>query len=141
MNRAVDFVNERVWGTLGVGLMIPPGFQSPQNYDDALARLRYGTVGVNVWPALAYAMMCVPWGGYPGGTLADPQSGIGWVHNTWFLDRVEKSVVAAPLVVRPKPFWFPTHRQAHVLGRRVLDLYRRPAWWKLPGLIGPALRG
>ncbi|HJT31379.1 MAG TPA: hypothetical protein VJ783_04965 [Pirellulales bacterium] len=142
LNRAVEFVNERVWGTLGVGLMIPPGFrQSPRAYDQALARLRYGTVGVNVWPALAYAMMCVPWGGYPGGMLADPQSGIGWVHNTWFLDRVEKSVVEAPLVVRPKPFWFPTHRQAHVLARRVLDLYRRPAWWKLPGLVGPALRG
>lgn len=141
LDRAVGFVNDRVWGTLGVGLMIPPGFQSPQAYDDALARLHYGTVGVNVWPALAYAMMCVPWGGYPGGTLADPQSGIGWVHNTWFLDRVEKSLVEAPLLVRPKPFWFPTHRQAQVLARRVLDLYRRPSWWKLPGLFGPALRG
>lgn len=143
LKRAIDFVNERVWGTLGVGLMVPAGFrrQSPQAFDEALARLRYGTVGVNVWPALAYAMMCVPWGGYPGATLADPQSGLGWVHNTWFLDRVEKSVLEAPLVVWPKPFWFPTHRQAHVLARRVLGLYHRPAWWKLPGLVAPALRG
>ncbi|HEX7450458.1 MAG TPA: hypothetical protein VF306_23055 [Pirellulales bacterium] len=143
LKRAVDFVNERVWGTLGAGLMVPIGFRrrSPRAFDEALAQLRYGTVGVNVWPALAYAMMCVPWGGYPGATLADPQSGLGWVHNTWFLDRVEKSVLEAPLVVWPKPFWFPTHRQAHVLARRVLELYRRPAWWKLPGLVAPALRG
>lgn len=143
LSRAIEFVNDRVWGTLGVGLMIPPRFrrQSPRAFDEAIARLRYGTVGVNVWPALAYAMMCVPWGGYPGGTLADPQSGIGWVHNTWFLDRVEKSVIEAPLVAWPKPFWFPTHRQAHVLARRLLDVYHRPAWWKLPGLVAPALRG
>ncbi len=143
LNRAVEFVNERVWGTLGAGLMVPPRFrrQSPAMFDDALARLRYGTVGVNVWPALAYGMMCVPWGGYPCATLADTQSGIGWVHNTWFLDRLEKSVLEAPLTVWPKPFWFPTHQQAHVLAGRVLDLYHRPAWWKLPGLIGPALAG
>lgn len=142
LTRAVDFVNDRVWGTLAAGLMLPPRFrqQAPRSLDDALARLRYGTVGVNVWPALAYAMMCVPWGGYPGGTPADPQSGAGWVHNTWFLDRVEKSVLEAPSVVRPKPFWFPTHRQANALARRVLDLYHRPAWWKLPGLVGPAVR-
>ncbi|HVX14384.1 MAG TPA: hypothetical protein VHC22_24570 [Pirellulales bacterium] len=145
LSRAVAFVNERVWGTLGVGLMVPPDFRRSAAgracWSAELARLRYGTVAVNVWPGIAYSMMCVPWGGYPGGTLADPQSGLGWVHNTYFLKGVEKSVVEAPLVARPKPLWFPTHRRVHVLARRVLDLYHRPTWWKLARLVGPALRG
>jgi hypothetical protein len=85
--------------------------------------------------------MSPPWGGYPGATLDNAQSGAGWVHNAYLLDGVEKCVLEGPLVVRPKPFWFPTHRQAHRLAWRVLDLYHRPAWWKLLGLVGPALSG
>ena len=145
LDQAVEFVNERVWGTLGVGLMVHPTFRGTSQgqacWQSALARLRYGTVGVNVWPGLAYAMMCVPWGGYPGASAADPQSGIGWVHNPFFLHDVEKSIVEGPLVARPKPLWFASHRQAHLLARRALELYHRPAWWKLTGLIGPAMRG
>lgn len=139
--RAAEFVNEQVWGTLGVGLMAPNERAARGPLDDAVARLRYGTVAINVWPGLSYAMMCVTWGGYPGGTLADPGSGIGWVHNTYFLDRVEKSVLRAPLVVWPKPLWFPTHRRANTLARRVVELYHHPAWWKLPGIVSPALAG
>ena len=145
LDRAVDFVNERVWGTLGAGLMIHPasrkGAASEARFQQAVARLLYGTVAINHWPAIAYAVMSTPWGGYPGGTLADAQSGIGWVHNTYLLDRVEKSVLSGPLVMRPKPLWFPSHRHADKLAWKVLDLYRQPHWRKLPGIVGTALRG
>ena len=145
LERAVELVNGRVWGTLGVGLMVQPSFRRTQPgqacWQTALSRLRYGTIGVNVWPALAYGMMCVPWGGYPGASLADPQSGIGWVHNPFFLVGVEKSVVEGPLVARLKPLWFASHRTAQHLARRVVDLYHRPAWWKLPRLALTAIRG
>ncbi|MFO0946572.1 MAG: hypothetical protein U1D30_11575 [Planctomycetota bacterium] len=60
-------------------------------FQRAICDLRFGTVGINYWSALAYAMMSPPWGGFPGGTLEDPKSGIGWVHNTYMLDRAEKS--------------------------------------------------
>ena len=145
LDRAVDFVNERVWGTLGAGLMVHPasrkGAANEARFQQALARLRYGTVAVNHWPAIAYTIMNTPWGGYPGGTLADAQSGIGWVHNTYLLDRVEKSVLSGPLVVRPKPFWFPSHRRADKLAWKALDLYRQSHWRKLPGIFWTALRG
>ncbi|HEV3340937.1 MAG TPA: aldehyde dehydrogenase family protein [Pirellulales bacterium] len=143
LDRAVEFVNERVWGTLGFGLTVHPDFrrsaEGRSRWESALDRLRYGVVGVNVWPGLAYATMCIPWGGYPSATLRDPQSGLGWVHNPYFLAGVEKSVLEGPLVAWPKPLWFPSHRQSHLLARRVLGICHRPALWKLSGLAAPAL--
>lgn len=145
LDRSVEFVNERVWGTLGAGVMVHPatrrGAERDERFQRAISRLRYGTVAINHWPALAYAMMNIPWGGYPGGTLADPQSGIGWVHNPYLLDGVEKTVFEGPLVVRPKPFWFPSNRQSKRLASKVLDLYHRPHWARLPGVFWAALRG
>lgn len=145
LDRAVDFVNQRVWGTLGAGLMVHPksrkGQENEERFRRAVARLRYGTVAVNHWPAIAYAIMNTPWGGYPCGTLADAQSGAGWVHNTYLFERIEKSVLSGPLIVRPKPFWFPSHRQADKLAWKALDLYRQPHWRKLPSIFWSALRG
>lgn len=140
---AVEFANERLWGTLGAGLLVHPAFRKRNNNEELLqaciARLRYGTVAINHWPALAYAMMSPPWGGHPCGTLADPQSGLGWVHNTYMLQQIEKTVLEGPLVVRPKPFWFPSARAAEKLGWRVAELYAGPSLWKLPRILAGAL--
>jgi acyl-CoA reductase-like NAD-dependent aldehyde dehydrogenase len=140
-----DFCNERVFGTLGATLVVHPKFRRAAGNEARLARaierLRYGTVAINHWSALGYAVMSAPWGGYPGGTLADPASGIGWVHNTLMLDGIEKSVLDGPLTVWPKPFWFPTNRAADKIGWQVLDLYQRPSAFKLPRLFWTAMRG
>ena len=58
-----------------------------------------------------------PWGGHPSATLADVQSGIGWVHNTFMLEGIEKSVLRGPIDVSPKPAWFYDNTMMHVLGR------------------------
>ena len=145
LERVPDFVNDRLWGNLGAGLMIHPKFRrqagNEDRLQDAVARLRFGTIGINHWPAIGYALMCTPWGGYPEGTLADPRSGLGWVHNTYMLEGVQKTVLSGPLTMWPKPLWFPTHKTADLLARKTLSLYHRPAWWKIPGLLWPALRG
>jgi acyl-CoA reductase-like NAD-dependent aldehyde dehydrogenase len=145
LNKAVGFANEKLWGTLSAALTIPARFRrEPAGetcFQNALARLHYGAIGVNYWPALVYAMMSPPWGGYPSGTLADAQSGIGSVHNTFMLEHVQKTVLQGPLTQFPKPFWFPTHRNPEPLAWRVLDLYVKPSAWKLPGLALAALRG
>jgi hypothetical protein len=144
LGKATQFVNNRLWGTLGAAIMIPQGARRNRPFEtafqQALADLRYGTIAINHWPALSYALMSPPWGGYPGGTLADPQSGIGWVHNTYMLDAAEKTVLVGPLTIVPKPIWFPTNRGAERTVRKVLDLYRNPSAWKLPGLLVSALR-
>jgi acyl-CoA reductase-like NAD-dependent aldehyde dehydrogenase len=145
LDRVADFVNERLWGTLAAGIMVHPTFrQRPGNearLQRCIGRLNYGTVAINHWPALAFVMMSCPWGGFPGGTLQNPRSGIGWVHNTYMLDEAEKTVLEGPLTIFPKPFWFPTHRRAHELSEQLLRLYHRPTAWKLPSLILPALGG
>ncbi len=141
--KAVDFANEKLWGTLSAAVTVHPDFRraSEKCFQDCLARLRYGAVGVNHWPALVYAMMSPPWGGYPGGTLADAQSGIGTVHNTFLLEGVQKTVLEGPITLAPKPFWFPTHKRPEPIAWKVLDLYAKPSVWKLPGLAMAALGG
>ncbi len=145
LKRAVDFANDELWGTLSAAVTVHPSFYSDPAgaaaLDAALAGLRHGAIGVNYWPALVYAMMSPPWGGYPSGTLADAQSGIGSVHNTFMLSGVQKTVLEGPLTQTPKPLWFPTHRRPEPLAWKVLGLYHKPSIWKLPGLLLAALRG
>ena len=140
-----DFCNEQVAGTLGASIVVHPKFRRAAGNEArlwrAIERLRYGAVAINHWSALVYAIMSAPWGGSPGGTIAEPASGIGWVHNTLMLEGVEKTVLEGPLTVWPKPFWFPTNRMADRLAWQVTDLYHQPAAIKLPKLFWTALRG
>jgi acyl-CoA reductase-like NAD-dependent aldehyde dehydrogenase len=141
--RAAEFVNERMWGTLSVAVTVPADFQRRkfQELDNVLRALRYGTIGVNQWPGVAFALMSPPWGGHPGATLRDVQSGIGTVHNTYLLDRPEKTVLYSPLTVWPKPMWFSTHGCPESVARRLLELYKQPSAWRLLPVFAVALRG
>jgi len=144
LRRAVAFANDKLWGTLSAALTVHPAFRKVPGgekvFQECVGELRYGAIGINHWPALVYAMMSPPWGGYPGGTLANAQSGIGSVHNTFMLEHIEKTVLEGPITLSPKPFWFPTHRRPEPIAWRVLDLYAKPSAWKLPGLALAALR-
>lgn len=143
LREAVDFVNHEVWGTLCAALTIPPGFRRVTECEHALqhaiAELRYGAVSINHWPALIYGLMSPPWGGFPGSTLADAQSGRGWVHNTYMLRGVEKTVLSGPLTVFPKPLWFPTHTHPDRVARRMLALYAHPTWLRWAALAASSL--
>jgi len=131
LNKAVEFSNERLWGTLAASLSIPNGSTqgaSRLRLQDAIDRLRYGVVSCNQWSGLAFALMSPPWGGYPGGTQQNPHSGIGWVHNSLMLTGIEKTVVSAPLVVLPKPVWVPEHCRPEPVSWALHDLFRNPSW-------------
>jgi acyl-CoA reductase-like NAD-dependent aldehyde dehydrogenase len=143
LDRAVDFMNDELWGTLAAGLTVPDEIrcEHPAELDAALRRLRYGSIGVNQWPGLAYALMSPPWGAFPGANLSDVQSGLGFVHNTCLLERPQKTILRAPLAMFPKPSWFSTHRRPEALAWKLCELYCRPSLWKLPGLFNQALRG
>jgi hypothetical protein len=143
--RAVDFANQRLAGTLCAAVTHPAGFRSRASNErllrTALGELRYGVVAINHWPGLMYAMMSPPWGGFPGSTLADAQSGIGWVHNTFMLGGVEKSVLEGPLTIYPKPPWFPSHPRAERVAWSYFRLYHRPSWTRAAQLLFASFKG
>lgn len=145
LDEAVRFCNERVWGTLSATIVVHPSSLKEPRIRDAVERaigdLRYGTIGINQWPALAYLFATMPWGGHPSATLEDIQSGLGWVHNTFMLEGIEKGVLRAPLSVKPKPMWDPGHRTAHRIGQRLVEMEAAPSWAKVPALLLDALRG
>lgn len=141
---AVPFANDEVWGTLNATLFVHPKTESDpavkSRIDEALRDLRYGTVAVNVWPALAYAFCSTPWGGHPSATLENIQSGLGWVHNTVMLENIDKCVVRGPLKPFPKHIWFPTHRTVRELGKKITAFESSPSWLKVPSLAATALK-
>jgi hypothetical protein len=145
LGRATSFMNDRLWGTLNATIVIHPRLETQPAVaaalDKAVIDLRYGTVGINHWPVLGYAVATMPWGGHPSDTLDEVQSGLGWVHNTFMLDGIEKAVLRGPLVVRPKPVWFQDNRAASRLGPKILALESDPSWLKLPGIVLGSLRG
>jgi acyl-CoA reductase-like NAD-dependent aldehyde dehydrogenase len=143
LERAVAFANEKCWGTLSCCLLVHPATE--EEHDDAvkqaIADLRYGGVGVNVWPGAIYGLVSPSWGAYPGHTPEDIQSGTGVVHNTFLFDHPEKSVLRAPFRIRPTPAWFVDNRNLLEIGRRLVAFEAAPSWRGLIGVATAALRG
>ncbi|MCC6750779.1 MAG: aldehyde dehydrogenase family protein [Deltaproteobacteria bacterium] len=140
---AVQFCNTRLWGTLNAEILVHPASASylGQSLDQAIADLRYGTVSLNHWPAMAYALGTTTWGAYPGHTLEDIQSGIGVVHNAFLFDKPEKTVVRGPFRMFPKPPWFVTHKQMLAVGRKLLEYEQEPSLKHIPSIAVRAIFG
>lgn len=145
LEEAVDFVNQRLWGTLCATLIVHPRLiRDPRTaaaVERAIARLRYGTVAVNTFPGLSFVFASAPWGAYPGAAPDDIQSGTGFVHNTAMLEGIEKAVIRAPLKVFPKPAFLPGHKTAHMVTKRIVAMEENASWARLPGIIWAAMRG
>ncbi|MEO6058917.1 MAG: aldehyde dehydrogenase, partial [Candidatus Limnocylindria bacterium] len=134
-----------LWGTLNATLIVDPrAVLDPQigpAVERAVADLRYGTVGVNHWSGIGYALGVTPWGAFPGHHRTDIGSGIGVVHNTLMFSRSEKSVVRGPFRPVPKPIWFASHRTAHRMARQMLSFERSPSLWRVAAMLPRAMRG
>jgi hypothetical protein len=63
------------------------------------------------------------------------------VHNTPMLEGIEKAVLRHPLVAKPKPTTFPSHRTAHVVLQRLTQADERGSWLKVPGVVAAAMQG
>ncbi|HYT72207.1 MAG TPA: aldehyde dehydrogenase family protein [Gemmatimonadales bacterium] len=144
LDRAVTFANDRLWGTLSAGLVVHPKTMQDSRLGEAteraIARLRYGAVSVNAWSGYLFAFSTPPWGAHPSSGPADIQSGRGWVHNTAMLEGIEKVVLRHPIMIKPKPVTFPSHRTAHTVMRRLTALEERASWHRLPAVLAAALR-
>ena len=145
LERAVDFVNRKLWGTLTATLVVhPKSLRDPRvsaAVDRAIAALGYGTVAINSFTGLPFVFAAPPWGGHPGSTPDDIQSGSDFVHNTSMLEGMEKVVMRAPLTRFPKPAYFPSHKTSHRMMPRLVAMDANASWSKVPGIIFAAMRG
>ncbi|MFN9369321.1 MAG: hypothetical protein ACK6CT_11250 [Planctomycetia bacterium] len=146
-SRAMSFVHT-LPGSLAASVTVPAGLDAhaARRVDLLVEHLEYGVVACNTWSALAYSYGSVPWGGFPGATLAEPQSGIGHVHDPLLLPLVHNAIIRAPLVSWPKPPWFPWHRHGAALARGVLGMYGgiaagRSCVWELLRMLPRVMRG
>jgi hypothetical protein len=144
VSTATSFCNDVVWGTLSATILVSPSsLKDPavaDAVDRAVADLRYGAIGVNVWHALAFAIGSTTWGAYPGHPRNDIQSGSGVVGNAAMFDRPQKSVVRGPFRSRPKPPWFATATGSYDVMRRFVTFEADPTAAKIPGLLMAAMR-
>jgi aldehyde dehydrogenase (NAD(P)+) len=154
LSKAVATVNSDFLGTLGANVLIDPATRRELGtaFMDQIAELRYGTVAINTWTGFGYLTAGAPWGGYPGATLTDVQSGIGVVHNALLIASPERAVAYGPFrpfprsfvggeaALFPKPPWFVTARSARTTGKRLVDYARKPSWLRMPAVFGSAFR-
>jgi hypothetical protein len=100
MAAASTICNERIFGTLSCTVILHPNTEKkyPKESESLVANLKYGTVCINAWTALCYAIDTCCWGAFPGEDPREAESGTGFVRNTLLFDHVQKSVVRAPLV-------------------------------------------
>lgn len=145
LDQAVTFCNETLWGTLAASLFVPSLFHDDgvveHAVEKAVFKLEYGAVGINVWPAVVYATARAPWGGHPKATLADVQSGIGFVHNPLFLPNVEKTILEAALVPVPRPPYLAGHKHGLAAARRLVEYAEKPAIGTAFGVVRATLFG
>jgi hypothetical protein len=143
--RAVEFCNEVPWGTLNATILIHPrSVEEAARHgvlEQAIADLRYGSVSINHWAAIAYALGVTTWGAFPDHPAHDIQSGTGVVHNTLMFSRPEKSVVRAPFRVWPLPPWFVSNRASARLGPKLARFEARPSLRRALGIFATAMRG
>ena len=143
IDKAVEFANNRLWGTLTATLIIhPKSLKDPAvkaALDRAEANLQYGSVCINVWGAMSYFLGLTTWGGIPGHDKYDVQSGIGYINNALMFDRPVKSIIrrsfhqlSRPVVVTSKAY--------PEFARKFLYFESNPSWGKLPSVVWTALQ-
>jgi acyl-CoA reductase-like NAD-dependent aldehyde dehydrogenase len=143
LTTAVNFANEKLWGSLSCTLLIDRNTQRKyqRELDTAIADLKYGTIGVNIWSGATFYVGSTTWGAYPGNSLDNIGSGIGIVHNTYLFDYPQKSVFYAPFRIFPTPLWFTKHRSLLPLAKELLKFEAAPSWTNLITVAIAAMQG
>jgi aldehyde dehydrogenase (NAD(P)+) len=155
LSNAVAFANDTLEGNLGANLIIHPATakQNADALETAIDELRYGTIAVNSWVGVAFAINRATWGAFPGNPRNAISSGTGVVHNSLMLEGTERSVVRGafapfPRTLRqgvvhtePTPPFFVTNRQAAHLGELLTEAVVSGSRKKIPALVVTAMRG
>jgi len=140
IERAVAFANESIWGTLNATILVhPESLKDPQiaaAIEQAIANLRYGSIGVNYWAGISFALGTTAWGSFPGNPLDNIQSGNGVVHNTLMFAHPQKSVLRAPFHSIPTPTWFASEvAKGRKVFPKLVQFEASPSPLKVPGIL------
>ncbi len=156
LQKATEFCNDRLPGSLCASITVPSGgaLVLDRYLNTCISQLQYGCVCINQWSGLAYSLLTPGWGGNPlsgrsygrsgegqassvGGTLHEKKvgSGNGFVHNTFLLDRLEKTVLRGPLIDSIKPVWFPEHRYPLELATALFNYYTQEGLKNATGVL------
>ncbi len=140
---ATAFANERLTGSLAATVLVHPATSRahPDAVDRAVEDLRYGAIGVNEYGGLAAGMGYTTWGGFPGATPADIDSGIGVVNNAFLLRNPQKTVLTARFHPLAKPSTAVSHRTFATTFRGVVHFEATDHLRDLPGVFLAAIRG
>jgi acyl-CoA reductase-like NAD-dependent aldehyde dehydrogenase len=144
IDKAVAFANQHLWGSLNATIIVHPATLKEQGIkaaiERAIANLRYGTVGINIWAGAGFTFGTTTWGAFPGHELHNIQSGMGVVHNTLMFSRAQKSVLWGPFRSALTPPWFVTHgKTAGKLFPKLVAFEAAPTPLKVPGIMAAAL--
>jgi Aldehyde dehydrogenase family len=144
IDKAVAFANRHIWGSLNATIIVHPeslkDAEVKESVERAIANLRYGTVGINIWAGAGFTFGTTTWGAFPGHELHNIQSGMGVVHNTLMFSRPQKSVLWAPFRSALTPPWFVTRGKiARTLFPKLVAFEAAPSPLKVPGSMAAAL--
>jgi acyl-CoA reductase-like NAD-dependent aldehyde dehydrogenase len=144
IEKAVDFANKTLWGTLTASIIVHPKSLLDSNVAASLERavtnLRYGTICINEWGGSAWDLGLTPWGGFPGHDIYDVQSGIGVTNNALMFSKTQKAVVRAPFIKTPDPNLV-TFKHYPELQKKFTYYLASPSIWKIPNIVWNSLRG
>lgn len=144
VDAAVEYCNDVIWGSLAVTVLAHPSELRDElvgsRIQAAVAQLRYGSIGLNLWHAWSFAFATTTWGAYPGHAVTDIQSGSGVVGNALMFDRPQKSVVTGPFRVVPSPPSFATAVHGAGAMRRFVGYQLDPGVVSLLGVAAAAAR-
>ncbi len=136
--QATDFLNNRLWGTLNACIIVHPKHEKDpvigKQLTTTIRELKYGSVAINHWPGLVYGLGSPTWGGHPSSTPHNIQSGLGWVHNSYMVEGIDKAVLRGNLTLMPYPVWFYDHKNPLRVAKKFLAMEASPSWTKFPGL-------
>ena len=143
LTAAVEFANERLTGSLASTIFVHPATIKAHReaVDRAVADLRYGAICVNEYGALPCGLGYTTWGGYPGATPADIDSGIGVVNNAFLLRNPQKTVFTSAFHPLVKPLTAATHRTHESVLRGVVHFGTTDHVRDVPGIFVAAMRG
>lgn len=139
LNKAVNFCNKRLWGTLAATLICDPVTLSApatkQAVENAIEELNYGRIDINVGGGMGRYFANFPVGPYPPENIFSVQSGIGFTANALLLPDPEKILVRGPFYRKMKPVHFITQKNKLNLAILMTQYEAKPGFFNFLKLL------